>query len=156
ADIADARLELSESHSDRAIPIMQTTGQAGRRWRKYLTAATLAVLVIIAGVLAMLRLTRAPPERPLRLAVRLAPDVSLASLDRGASVVLSPNGRTLVFVGKPDGGTTRLFLRKLDQTEVRPLNGTDEAASPFFSPDGQWIGFFADGKLKKVSVLGGA
>jgi len=54
------------------------------------------------------------------------------------------------------GSPTQLFVRRLDRTEARPLVGTENAFGPFFSPDGQWIGFFADGKLKKVSVMGGA
>ena len=48
------------------------------------------------------------------------------------------------------------YTRALDEIEPSPLPGTDGAASPFFSPDGQWVGFFADGKLKKISVTGGA
>ena len=52
--------------------------------------------------------------------------------------------------------SARLFVRKLDQLQAAALAGTDGAASPFFSPDGQWIAFFAGGKLKKVSVTGGA
>ena len=47
-------------------------------------------------------------------------------------------------------------MRRLDQLQATPLSGTDDADSPFFSPDGQWIGFFADGKLKKIAVTGGA
>ena len=51
---------------------------------------------------------------------------------------------------------TRLFIRKLDQLQAAPLAGTEGAVYPFFSPDGQWIAFFAGGQLKKVSVTGGA
>ena len=54
------------------------------------------------------------------------------------------------------GELTRLFVRKLDQLQAAALAGTEGAASPFFSPDGQWIAFFAGGKLKKISVTGGA
>ncbi len=53
-------------------------------------------------------------------------------------------------------GPRQLFVRKLDQLQPAPLAGTEGAESPFFSPDGQWVGFFATGKLKKVSVTGGA
>ena len=54
------------------------------------------------------------------------------------------------------GKTIRLYLRSLDTFEMVPLAGTDDASNPFFSPDGRWLGFFADSKLKKVSVDGGA
>jgi serine/threonine-protein kinase len=53
-------------------------------------------------------------------------------------------------------GPRQLFVRKLDQLQAAPLAGTEGAESPFFSPDGQWLGFFANGKLKKISVTGGA
>ncbi len=49
-----------------------------------------------------------------------------------------------------------LFVRRLDQLQAVALAGTEDASYPFFSPDGQWIAFFAGGKLKKVSVTGGA
>ncbi len=51
---------------------------------------------------------------------------------------------------------TQLYLRPMDSLEARPIPGTEGAVNPFFSPDGQWLGFFAGGKLKKVPVSGGA
>src|SRR5207249_4202020 len=57
---------------------------------------------------------------------------------------------------KGPGGSSRLYVRRLDQLQARPLSGSDDASNPFFSPDGQWIAFFAGGKLKKISVTGGA
>src|SRR2546427_10043159 len=50
----------------------------------------------------------------------------------------------------------QIYLQKLDQLRGSPMAGTEGARDPFFSPDGQWIAFFADGKLKKISVQGGA
>src|SRR5262249_38240724 len=54
------------------------------------------------------------------------------------------------------GAHSFVYTRRLDQLSASPLAGTEDARSPFFSPDGQWIAFFANGKLKKISVLGGA
>ena len=54
------------------------------------------------------------------------------------------------------GGVEQLYLRSMDSFEAKPIPGTETAVSPFFSPDGQWIGFFAEAKLKKISVSGGA
>ena len=71
------------------------------------------------------------------------------------SLALSPDGTKLVYVALA-GETTRLYLRPLDQSEVRPLPETEGAFHPFFSPDGRWVGFFAGDKVKKISVLGGA
>jgi len=95
----------------------------------------------------------APTPAPRKLLVSIGADASLTA-DRGASAILSPDGSTLAFVAR-QGGLARLFTRKLDQLEAAPLAGTEGAAYPFFSPDGQWIAFFASGKLKKISVTGG-
>jgi serine/threonine-protein kinase len=64
-----------------------------------------------------------------------------------ANTVLSPDGTRLVYVSH-----SKLFTRRLDQAEATELPGTEEALAPFFSPDGQWVGFFAGGRLKKVSI----
>ncbi len=74
---------------------------------------------------------------------------------RAASMVLSPDGRTLVFVGQTGAGTRLLHVRRLEQALASPLPGTEGASHPFLSPDSRWIGFFADNKLKKVAVEGG-
>ena len=70
-------------------------------------------------------------------------------------MALSPDGTHLAYVARQDG-TQQLYLRAMDSLEARPIPGTEGALNPFFSPDGQWLGFFAGGKLKKVSVSGGA
>ena len=69
-------------------------------------------------------------------------------------LALSPDGSRLVYVAI-HSGVQQLFVRPIDSQEAKPLPGTEGAESPFFSPDGQWIGFFAGGKLKKVSIAGG-
>jgi serine/threonine-protein kinase len=61
----------------------------------------------------------------------------------------------LVYRIRGSDGKQRLATRSLDQSQGTPLSGTENAATPFFSPDGQWIGFFADGKLKKILAQGG-
>jgi Tol biopolymer transport system component len=67
---------------------------------------------------------------------------------------LSPDGRKLVFVGAASG-RRRLYLRSLDSLESSPLEGTEGAVSPFWSPDSRSIGFFADGKLQRKEIAGG-
>ncbi len=69
--------------------------------------------------------------------------------------IISSDGNTVVYVGENDAGR-RLYLRDIGELDSRPLPGTEGARSPFFSPDGLWVGFFAGDTLKKVSVLGGA
>lgn len=68
---------------------------------------------------------------------------------------MSPDGGRLVYAGRSQG-KVQLYIRALDRFESQPIAGTDDAANPFFSPDGRWVGFFAEGKLKKVSLDGGA
>ena len=77
------------------------------------------------------------------------------ALGRGSAIALSPGGRRLVFAGHADK-VTRLYLRDLDSYDARALPGTDGATNPFFSTDGRWVGFFAEKKLKKVAIDGGA
>jgi serine/threonine-protein kinase len=80
------------------------------------------------------------------------------SLNEGlyAALSLSADGQVLVFAAQKPGGALQLYMRRLDQLEAVPLPDTEGAHSPFFSPDGQWVAFNAGGKLKKVSVTGGA
>jgi serine/threonine-protein kinase len=97
---------------------------------------------------------KAAPHSPVRLEARLGVDAPL-STETGPGAVLSPDGSVVALVVQGVNGR-QLHVRRLDQLRATPLAGTTDAISPFFSPDGQWIGFFANGKLKKVSVTGGA
>jgi len=97
----------------------------------------------------------APLARPVtRTVIALPPGDRLSSLDQPA-LALSPDGTHLAYVAIR-GGTQQLYLRAMDSPEARPISGTEGAVAPFFSPDGQWLGFFTGGKLKKISVNGGA
>ena len=83
----------------------------------------------------------------------LGSDVSV-SFTMGATAVLSPDGSLLAFVGQ-SAGRRQLYLRRLSDLQATPLAGTEDAQNPFFSPDGQWVAFFANQKLKKIAVTGG-
>lgn len=105
-----------------------------------------------------------PAPRTSRTVVNLLPDHQLGTstarmgLNTNSSSIrlaLSPDGTTLVYATVQPGGQSQLFLRRLDDYEAKPIPGTEGAQHPFFSPEGQWVGFFANGKLQKVAMAGG-
>ena len=74
----------------------------------------------------------------------------------GSGVAISPDGRTVAFIGAGTGGSTHIFVRSLDDTRPRPVAGTENGRAPFFSPDGRWLGFWANGRLQKADLDGGS
>src|SRR5579864_263073 len=115
---------------------------------------------VVAGVLAIVataafwiayRSTRPAELKPLvRLEVDLGHNVVLNAAG-GSDVIISPDGTRIAYLSRG-----HLFTRKLDQPDATELTITQGATSPFFSPDGEWIGFIANGKLRKISVEGGS
>lgn len=169
-DIADARFEIEEAiHISTSPhphvttsqhPHISTSQHSHISSRSSFLAPALALVsgaALAAGALLVFGGSPAPPRTPasiVRAIVSLPADTTLA-LERGSSVSLSPDGRRLVYSGRTKD-KSQLYIRSLDTFESLPIAGTDGAMNPFFSPDGQWLGFFADGKLKKVSLDGGA
>jgi Tol biopolymer transport system component len=70
-------------------------------------------------------------------------------------IAVSPDGRQLAMVARSGEGRTTLWIRSLDSATARELGGTDGATAPFWSPDGRFLAFYADGKLKKIAAAGG-
>ncbi len=138
---------IAQGPSD-ASPLPSTAGRDLRPF--WIAIAILAVVAADASWIAY-RSTRPAELKPLvRLEVDLGHDVYLNTLG-GSDIILSPDGTRIAYVSR-----NHLFTRKLDQPSATELVVTAGATSPFFSPDGQWIGFVAGGKLKKISVEGGA
>jgi DNA-binding winged helix-turn-helix (wHTH) protein/Tol biopolymer transport system component len=115
-------------------------------------AAVFGIVGMTAFALLLWHSTRQQQNPLIRLSVDLGPD-ALPGLD--TTVSISPDGRRIVFPVRGPQGKQALATRVLDQPKATLLPGTDNASDAFFSPDGQWIGFFADSQLKKVSVFGG-
>ena len=150
-DIRDVRLAL-EGAFETAAPSSAQTPPASSRGRIPWIIATVAVLGSLAMATPTLRyLRQAPPPLPPEMRVEIATPATDAPLQ----FALSPDGRSLVFVASGDG-PSRLWLRPLDQTEARPLVGTENASYPFWSPDGRSVGFFANTKLLRLDIGGGA
>src|SRR5262245_14148860 len=151
--IGDARLELDEigkEDSSRA-----SSEIAPRRlWPLIAAAIAGAALASIAAI----AMRPTPIDRPLsRFSIAIpssAPLLPGRFTGRGGGLALSPDGRTIVYATSR-GPLVGLVTRELDALSVEPLRGAEGGTWPFFSPDGEWIGFFADGKMKKVPRRGG-
>ena len=152
-DVGEALSDLEEAATAPTVdasvaasvaPVTQPTG-----WRQVLPlAAALVAGGIITGI-AVWTLTRAAPAT-LHVTRFTLPTVSV-TFSNHFRIALSPDGTRLAYAG-----IDQLYLRSMDQIEATPLPRTEGAVEPFFSPDGQWLGFWADGQLKKISVTGGA
>jgi Tol biopolymer transport system component/predicted Ser/Thr protein kinase len=127
---------------------------AKRRNRERLwIAATVVLAAATVALLALLALRR--PEAPTR-AVRLSlAQPANAPFESTQSIAVSPDGQRIAFVGVTSEDKRSIWVRDLDTLQPRPLAGTEGAYRPFWSPDGRFLGFFADGKLKKIDASGG-
>jgi serine/threonine-protein kinase len=127
-------------------------------WQRFAPWALAAVLGI--GLLITLFALRQASQpsllKPIELSLWIPPEHPLDTID-GTAVAISPDGSRLAYVTRDQGSNAgKLYVREMDNKDAVLLGGAGAASVPFFSPDSQWIGFFGDGKLKKVSVRGGA
>lgn len=158
-DIGDARIEIEDSLIAAAEPAGASAGEHGaarttRRNRVSLAGGIIAVAALAAAAAWTLKPSPSPAgPSAVQFALPLPAGEHLEGLDFPA-IAMSPVETHVVYVASR-GGQRRLLLRTLSALGAQPIPGTEGAMSPFFSPDGEWIGFFADGKLKKVQVTGG-
>jgi eukaryotic-like serine/threonine-protein kinase len=151
-DAAAVRLELE----DIAASPEETASPPSRRGLVSLPIALSVGLIAMAAASAVtvwLRPSAAARSAPSTARLTLSLPAG-TELTEGVSVVISPNGEQVAYVARR-GGIPQLYVRSLNDFEARPLPDTQRAVGPFFSPDGMWLGFFADGKLKKVSTTSG-
>jgi len=146
----------SETRSEDATVIAATPTHARLSRRMAVIAiATLAGLVII-SVLLWLRSYPAPQQNAVRLSLGLPQGVSLhRNWHPFEEMTLSPAGDMLAFSATDASGQSSLWIRPLSSTEARKMVGTQGALLPFWSPDSQFVGFWAGGKLKKIRRSGG-
>jgi serine/threonine-protein kinase len=147
--IGEARIALEKPSP---VQVRQASDRLRPHWVPW--AVTCVLLFIAAGLgVAYWRASR-PVEHPfIRLSVDLGPD---AVTGFASTVAISSDGNRIAFPVRGPNGRQVLATRQLNQSTPTLLLGTEGARDAFFSPDGAWIGFAADGKLKKISVLGGA
>ena len=123
--------------------------------RRWLVPVLLAALAVMA-VLALKRFAdRDEPRQVYRFSVSPPNGSTFPSLGEGGGMALSPDGRRLVFEATTPDGRTYLWLRGLDAEAAEMLAGAEGGKYPFWSPDGRSIGFFADGKLKRLDLPNG-
>jgi serine/threonine-protein kinase len=146
-DIGEARVAIDRIGEGREEPATATAQSSTKL--PWILAAVAAFMLGCLGVLYWW--TARPVLRPLqRFDVEFTPPERVHPF-----LALRPDGAQIAFVAKDKDGVARIHARTLDQAEATAVAGTDNAVSPFFSPDGQWLGFGADGSLKKILAQGG-
>ena len=137
------------------LPSRPATAPSRLRFLPWALAAILAAGLLVA-VFALRQAGHPPARKPVELSLWISSNQQL-ELGAGPAVIISPDGTRLAYVTREGGSSVdQLYVRELDKVAAVQLDGAAGAGAPFFSADSQWIGFFVDGKLKKISVHGGA
>ena len=165
-DIGEARIAINDYLANPAAPTAaaNASSSAGisasqlspaKRALPWTIAALTAAVAIIAAWTSWRSSPK--PQQPTHLSVEVGASAALSEEGYGPAAIISPDGSKFAFVAVSDSDRkARLYVRQRDQLVATPLAGTENARDPFFSPDGQWIGFFSENKLKKIQVSGGA
>lgn len=159
-EFAEALDGMSASAKRRAAVAPPARARDGWRILRHPVVAGLGVLVLGLGAVVAWQVKRTPETRAqsvVRLALNLPTDVRVDMYSiGGANVTISPDGRRIVVPGEGVDGTRSLYVRSIDDLDLRAIPGTAGGAQPAFSPDGRWIAYLADGNLMRVSPEGGA
>ena len=158
-DIADARIEMADALSEPSPWRSAAANKAHRVW----AGLALLFMILAVGIGAFIVawwLKPSPSMSKMQFTIDLPAGIQLTRGPLGlvrCELALSSDGKHLVFSGSPDGSETKamLYLRSKDSPQARPIASTDGGRTPFFSPDSQWVGFWAHEKLRKVSLAGG-
>jgi serine/threonine protein kinase len=160
-DIAEARIQIEEALSEPSAGIdTQPSRKSIRTQKLWMTIAGVLALTAIGLLLGQTVVWNfrfsptANAGRVMRLSTGFQPGDALVGRPPWAVLAISPDGRYLAFQAQR-GNLAQLYLRALDETEAKPIPGTEGAVDPFFSPDSHWVGFSQAGKLKKVAMAGG-
>ena len=148
--IGDARLDIDDAVND-PVPT-PATPDASRSSRGELIAWSACAVVTIAAVAGFILMR---PARTASSGAEVRLEVNTPPTTDPTSLAISPDGQRVELSGESEGGP-HLWMRPLSSLSLQPLPGTERAQFPFWSPDGKSIGFFADGKLKRLDIDTGA
>ena len=159
-DVADVRLAMEGAFetgvSAAALP---SPGPQLRVWQRPIPLALVGLALLALGGLAVgtvMRPGQPSPGSLARFVINTPPDAPLFRGISSPEVAISPDGTRIVYgSGTGPGSTRQLYLRHVDQLDATPLRGTEGGSGPFFSPDGEWVGFHAGDTLKKDSARDG-
>src|SRR5262249_44100272 len=145
-DIGDARLDIDEAIAGSPPADAAVTPIASLTRERILWASAVVMLVLSSAAAVFWTRRPAPPEMRVEITTPATSDP--------LSLAISPDGQKIVFLATSEG-RSRLWLRSLDSGAVRPLERTEGASFPFWSPDNRSIGFFANGSLKRIDIDSG-
>ena len=160
-DIGEARVEIGKIASGApesgaiVAAVTAAPGTANRRVAPIVITTAAVAIVVTLGLTRWLMPRAAPTVGALsHVSVALPDGDEMGSVDL-TPIAVSEDGARIAYVGLHEG-TNRIYLRALSEPAPKVLDGTEGAESPFFSPDGQWLAFFAGFKLRKIAVGGAA
>ncbi len=157
-DIADARLEIEDALREEISGIVPAPrSRPPFDPRRALTHALAFVVGGLAGAALVSALARPKPVASTgRFNINLPAESVLRNALQGVlPIVLSSDGTRIAYVGQRPDGRNQVFVRRMDRLTPEPVAGTEGAIMPFLSPNGEWLGFMSEGKVKKIPLAGG-
>ena len=145
-DQSPRKLEPEPPQADADAPALLSSAPVRPRWPTRTMAMLVFALVVVLAMLPRGNFERTTEGRPVEVAITPPEGVTVTSL------ALGPKGDQVAFSGFRSGEAPRLWIRKLDSISSMELSATDGAAFPFWSPDGNHVGFFAQARLKTISL----
>ncbi len=157
-EIGDARIEIEDALSDTPLLVPQISGREVSRHFKiswWMAGLLILMTAIISGITTRL-LTRSEISNLSKRFIIIPPSDAPLAMAQGTDIAVSPDGKRIVYVAST-GTSTQLYIRLLNEYEVKPIIGTNGASMPFFSPDGEWLGYYSssDRKIMKIPILSG-